>query len=115
MHVRTYTPIRVHTSFHTYSDRHVLGLLLCSGVIALCFAVLAALILNNILVHTTQRKKKREKHENKNVMKAKESKETQKSSANNIREFREKHEIAQVKAQLQAQVKVANLSRKHKN
>ena len=48
-------------------------------------------------------------------MKAKESKETQKSSANNIREFREKHEIAQVKAQLQAQVKVANLSRKHKN
>ena len=29
--------------------------------------------------------------------------------------FGKKHEIAQVKAQLQAQVEVANLSRKHKN
>ena len=44
----------VHTSCRTYSDRHGLGLLLCAGVIALCFAVLAVLILNdNILVHTT--------------------------------------------------------------
>ena len=30
----------VQTSFDTYSDRHVLGLLLCAGVIALCCAVL---------------------------------------------------------------------------
>ena len=28
-----------------YSDRHVLGLLLCARVIALCFAVLAVLLL----------------------------------------------------------------------
>ena len=35
------------TSFYTgmYSDRHVLGLLLCARVIALCFAVLAVLLL----------------------------------------------------------------------
>ena len=32
--------IYVHTSFDTYSDRHVLGLLPCAGEIALCFAVL---------------------------------------------------------------------------
>ena len=31
----------VHTYFDTYSDRHVFGLLLCAGGIALCFAVLA--------------------------------------------------------------------------
>ena len=30
----------VHTSFDMYSDRHVLGLLLCSRVNALCCAVL---------------------------------------------------------------------------
>ena len=30
----------VHTSFDTYSDRLVLGLLLCAGVIALCCAAL---------------------------------------------------------------------------
>ena len=30
----------VHTSFDTYSDRHVLGLLRCAGVIALCRVVL---------------------------------------------------------------------------
>ena len=39
-------------------NQHVLDLVLCPGVIALCcavlcFAVLAVLILNNVLVHTT--------------------------------------------------------------
>ena len=33
----------VHTSFDTYSDRHVLGLLLCAGVVAMCCAVLVVL------------------------------------------------------------------------
>ena len=55
----------VHPSFEIGSDRHVLGLLLCAGVIALCCAVLAVLlwILNdNILMHGTaavHRQKKR--------------------------------------------------------
>ena len=31
------------------------------------------------------------------------------------REFRKKHEVAQVTAQLQGQVKLANLSRKHEH
>ena len=44
----------VHTFFDTYSNWHVLGLLLCAGVIALCCAVLADLILNNIVVHTAR-------------------------------------------------------------
>ena len=34
----------VHTSFDMYSDRHMLDLLLCAGVTALCCAVLAALM-----------------------------------------------------------------------
>ena len=53
----------VHTSFGTYSDRRVLDLQRCAGVIALCCAVLccaglccavlAVLVLNdNVLVHT---------------------------------------------------------------
>ena len=42
----------VHTSFHTYSDRHVHGLLRRAGMIALCCSVLAILILiENILEH----------------------------------------------------------------
>ena len=35
----------VYTSFDTYSDRHVLGLLLRAGVIALCCAVLCCVVL----------------------------------------------------------------------
>ena len=34
----------IHTSFDMYSDRHVLGLLRCAGVIALCCAVFAVLL-----------------------------------------------------------------------
>ena len=48
----------VHTSsFETYSDRHVLGLLPCAGVIALCYAVLCCALLcprfNDNILHTT--------------------------------------------------------------
>ena len=35
-----------HTSFDRYSDWHVLGLLLCAGVIALCCAVLCCAVLS---------------------------------------------------------------------
>ena len=34
----------MHTSFDMYSDKHVLGVLLCAGLIALCCAVLAVLL-----------------------------------------------------------------------
>ena len=48
--------MHVHTSFDTYSDRHVLGVLLCAGVIALCRAVLCfarGSTTAYVLVHTT--------------------------------------------------------------
>ena len=44
----------VHTSFDTYSDRHVLGLLLCAGVICAvpCCALLCSQFNDSILIHT---------------------------------------------------------------
>ena len=42
--------MRVYTCFDMYSDRHVLGLLLCAGVIALCCAVLCCAVLAVLLL-----------------------------------------------------------------
>ena len=45
----------VHTNCDTYSDGHVLGLLLCAGVVALCCAVLCCAVLCGSRDSDTQR------------------------------------------------------------
>ena len=69
-----------------YSDLHVLGLMLCSGVLALCFAVLAVLlsILIDIMLTPRCNEEPKKRGETKKKLEgAKESKEIEECSATN--------------------------------